>query len=74
MLEVISQIAADGEAGDLGWPRGVRREHPRKGAVTDEQQSGRSKDRPLRFSSRLFLLACLFRFSLIQTPLLVFVS
>src|SRR5580704_15854607 len=40
-------MGADGAAEDFARPRGVRREHPRKGAVTDEQQCGRAKDRPL---------------------------
>ncbi|MDB6065799.1 MAG: hypothetical protein JWR26_2007 [Pedosphaera sp.] len=45
-VEAISQIAADGAARDLGRRRGVRREHPRSGAATDEQRSIRPKDRP----------------------------
>jgi hypothetical protein len=37
-------MGADGAAADFDRPQGVRREHPRSGAVTDEQQSGRPKD------------------------------
>src|SRR6267154_1194598 len=60
--EGISLITADGAARNLGWPRGERREHPRSGAATDEQQRGRHKDRPLRYSFRPFRSSYYFAF------------
>jgi hypothetical protein len=70
-IEAISQMGADGAARDFGRPQSVRREHPRRGAVTDEQRRGRAKD-PL-FGSIFHLLAfhvCLYFFRL--TPLRAF--
>ena len=65
-------MGAGGAAVDFGRPQGVRREHPRSGAVTDEQRRGRAKDPPLGSIFFSTGLPCLVFILIRFTPLRAF--
>lgn len=65
-------MGAAGAARDLGRPQGVRREHPRSGAVTDEQRCGRPKDLPFEVFLPALALPCFVFLWFCVTPLRAF--